>query len=76
MHQCIALNASLLTTVGWNDYYLAYEVEIPHLAQANIFMDIENLVNYTPYYFVNVNNRKYIPVKYDLTDITSHHSRF
>ncbi len=63
-----------LSTVGWNDHYLAYEVEVPCLAQANIFVDAENLVDYTPYYYVNFNNSKYIPVKYDLTDIIKHHS--
>lgn len=39
-----------LSTVGWNDHYLAYEVEVPCLAQANIFVHAENLVDYTPYY--------------------------
>ncbi|KAL7392183.1 hypothetical protein ABVT39_020582 [Epinephelus coioides] len=63
-----------LSTVGWNDHYLAYEVEVPCLAQANIFVDAEKLVDYTPYYYVNFNNSKYIPVKYDLTDIIKHHS--
>lgn len=63
-----------LSTVGWNDHYLAYEVEVPCLAQANIFVDAGNLVDYTPYYYVNFNNSKYIPVKYDLTDIIKHHS--
>ena len=71
MCQCIALNANLS---GWNDHYLAYEVEVPDLAQANIFMDAEKLVDYTPYYYVNFNNSKYIPLKYDLTDIIKHHS--
>jgi len=75
------LNASVycfecqpLSTVGWNDHYLAYEVEVPDLAQANIFMDAEKFVDYTPYYYVNFNNIKYIPVKYGLTDIIKHHS--
>ena len=77
------LNASVycfecqpLTTVGWNDHYLAYEVEVPNLAQANIFVDAEKLVDYTPYYYVNFNNSKYIPLKYDLTDIMKHHSSY
>lgn len=75
------LNASVycfecqpLSTVVWNDHYSAYEVEVPDLAQANIFMDAEKLVDYTPYYYVNFNNSKYIPLKYDLTDIIKHHS--
>ncbi|KAL4009325.1 hypothetical protein ACER0C_003177 [Sarotherodon galilaeus] len=63
-----------LSTVGWNDQYLAYEVEVPCLAQANIFVDAGNLVDYTAYHYVNFNNSKYIPVKYDLTDIIKHHS--
>ncbi|XP_030231383.1 uncharacterized protein LOC115557593 [Gadus morhua] len=80
--KCIyILNASVycfecqpLSTVGWNDHYLAYEVEVPDLAQANIFMDAEKLVDYTPYYYVNFHNSKYIPLKYDLSDILKHHS--
>lgn len=75
------LNASVycfecqpLSTVGWNDHYLAYEVEVPDLAQANILMDAEKLVDYTPYHYVNFNNSKYIPLKYDLTDIIKHNS--
>lgn len=63
-----------LSTVGWNDHYLAYEVEFPDLAQANIFMDAEKLVDYTPNYYANFNNSKYIPLMYDLTDIIKHHS--
>lgn len=63
-----------LSTVGWNDQYLAYEVEVPCLAQANIFVDAGNLVDYTAYHYVNFNNSKYIPVKYDLTDIIKHYS--
>lgn len=81
MKNIYILNASVycfecqpLSTVGWNDHYLAYEVEVPDLAQANIFMDAEKLVDYTPYYCVNFNNSKYIPLKYDLTDIIKHHS--
>ncbi|CAI5695158.1 unnamed protein product [Oreochromis niloticus] len=62
-----------LSTVGWNDQYLAYEVEVPCLAQANIFVDAGNLVDYTAYHYVNFSNSKYIPVKYDLTDIIKHH---
>jgi len=63
-----------LSTVGWNDNYLAYEEEVSDLTQANILMDAEKLVDYTPYYFVNFNNSKYIPLKYDLTDIIKRHS--
>ncbi|KAL3969284.1 keratinocyte differentiation factor 1 [Sarotherodon galilaeus] len=45
-----------LSTVGWKDQYLAYEVEVPCLAQANIFVDAGNLVDYTAYHYVNFNN--------------------
>ena len=62
-----------LSTVGWNDHYLDYEVEVPDQVQANIFMDAEKLVDSTPYYYVNFNNSKYIPLKYDFTDIIKHH---
>lgn len=47
---------------------------MPDLAQASIFMDAEMRVDYTPYYYVNFNNSKYIPLKYDITDIIKHHS--
>ncbi|XP_061734388.1 uncharacterized protein LOC133537390 [Nerophis ophidion] len=63
-----------LSTIGWNEQYLSYEVEIPHLAQANIFLNSENCVDFTPYYYVNFNNGIFIPVKYDLTDIMACHS--
>lgn len=63
-----------LTTVGWNNPYLAYEVKMPCLAQANIFIDAEELIDYTAYSCVNFNNKKYIPVKYDLTDVIKYHS--
>lgn len=63
-----------LSTIGWNEQYLSYEVEIPHLAQANIFVDTENCVDFTPYYYVNFNNGMYVPLKYDLTDIIACHS--
>ncbi|XP_051558169.1 uncharacterized protein LOC127443496 [Myxocyprinus asiaticus] len=63
-----------LSITEWNDHYLAYEVEVPYLAQANIFVDAEKLVDYTPYYYLTFNNGKYIPMKYDLTDINEHHS--
>lgn len=63
-----------LSTVGWSDQYLAYEVEVPYQAQANIFVDAGNLVDYMPYYYVTFKNRKYIPIKYDLTDIIAHHT--
>ncbi|CAJ1050800.1 uncharacterized protein LOC127420693 isoform X2 [Xyrichtys novacula] len=63
-----------LSTVGWSNQYLAYEVEVPYQAQANIFVDAGNLVDYMPYYYVTFKNRKYIPMKYDLTDIIAHHT--
>lgn len=54
--------------------FLAYDLEVPYVAQANIFVDVEKLVDYTPYYYLNFNNSKYVPMKYDITGISEHYS--
>ena len=64
-----------LSAAGWNDRYFAHEVQVPDPAQANVFVDAEKRVDYTPRYYVNFNNSKYVPLKYDLTDIIKHHCR-
>lgn len=62
-----------LSAIEWNYRHIAYEVEIPYLAQANISVDTEKL-DCTPYYYLTFNNSKCILVKYGLTDLIAHHS--
>lgn len=38
-----------LLTIEWSDQYLSHEVEVPNQAQANVFGDAENLIDYTSY---------------------------
>lgn len=61
-------------TIQWSDTYLSYEVEVPNQAQANVFVDAGNLIDYTPYYYFTFKNNKYIPVKYDLSDTLAHYT--
>lgn len=68
------LECQPLSTGEWNAHYLAYEVEVPYLAQANVFVDAEKLIDYKAYYYLTFNKSKYVPVKYDLTDIIAYHS--
>jgi len=47
-------------TVCFNRNVMAYQVEVPHLAQATELVDAEKLVDYTSYYTISSKGQTYV----------------
>lgn len=56
-------------TVQFDRNVMAYQVEVPHLAQATELVDAEKLVDFTSYYTNTMNTLTYVQVKYHLGDV-------
>lgn len=56
-------------TLGFSKDLLAYEVDIPNLAQATEVIDAEKLVDFTAYYAVMFEDHQYVAIKYNLNDV-------
>lgn len=48
---------------------MAYQVEIPHLAQATELVNAEKLVDFTPYYTTSCKDQTFVQMKYYLGDV-------
>ncbi|XP_034078395.1 uncharacterized protein LOC117550156 isoform X1 [Gymnodraco acuticeps] len=53
---------------------MAYQVEVPHLAQATELVDAEKLVDLTSYYTISRKGQTYVQVKYYLGDVMELHN--
>lgn len=53
---------------------MAYQVEVPHLAQATELVDAEKLVDFTSYYTISRKGQTYVQVKYYLGDVMELHN--
>lgn len=60
-------------TLHLNRDFLAYEVDVPNLAQATELVDAEKLVDFTSYYSFSFKSSMYVPVKYYLGDVIALH---
>ncbi|KAK0138672.1 hypothetical protein N1851_024793 [Merluccius polli] len=56
-------------TICYNRNYMAYQIEIPNLAQATELISVDNLVDFTPYYRFTHKDMVYVPMKYYLGDV-------
>ena len=52
---------------------MAYQIEIPNLAQATELVSVDNLVDFTPYYSFTHKDMVYVPMKYYLGDVIGLH---
>lgn len=48
---------------------MAYQVEVPHLAQATELVGAEKLVDFTSYYTICNKGQTYVQVRYHLGDV-------
>ena len=48
---------------------MAYQVEVPHLAQATELVNAEKLVDFTSYYTISSKSQTFVQVKYHLGDV-------
>lgn len=56
-------------TICFDKNVMAYQVEVPHLAQATELVDAEKLVDFTSYYTICSKGQTYVQVRYHLGDI-------
>lgn len=56
-------------TMHFDRNVMAYEVEVPHLAQATELVDAEKLVDFTSYYTTSSKSQTFVQVKYHLGDV-------
>ena len=61
--------SQLYDTLGFSKDLLAYEVDIPNLAQATEVVDAEKLVDFTAYYAVTFKDHQCVPIKYNLHNV-------
>lgn len=61
-------------TIGFDRSVMAYQVEVPHLAQATELVDVEKLVDFTSYYTISSRSQTYVQVKYHLGDVMELHN--
>ncbi|KAL2076343.1 hypothetical protein ACEWY4_028044 [Coilia grayii] len=61
-------------TVRFDAHFMAYEVEVPSLAEATEIVDAEKLVDFTSYYTASTNGKTYVLVKYHLGDVIKLHT--
>jgi len=59
--------------IVWNIHFdrnvVAYQVEVPHLAQATELVNAEKLVDFTPYYTTRSKGQIFVQIKYYLGDV-------
>lgn len=60
-------------TLCYDRDYMAYKIEIPHMAQATELICADNLVDFTPYYRFTHKDMEYVPMKYYLGDVIGLH---
>ena len=60
-------------TICYDRDYMAYQIEIPNLAQATELVSVDNLVDFTPYYSFTHKDMVYVPMKYYLGDVIGLH---
>ena len=53
---------------------MAYQAEVPHLAQATELADAERLVDSTSYYTISSQSQTYVQIKYYVEDVIELHS--
>ena len=56
-------------TIHFDRNMMAYQVEIPHLAQATELVNAEKLVDFTSYYTISSKSQTFVQVKYHLGDV-------
>lgn len=56
-------------TINFDRSVMAYQVEIPHLAQATELVDAEKMVDCTPYYTTSSKGQTFVQIKYYLGDV-------
>ena len=61
-------------TICFDRNIMAYQVEVPHFAQATELVDAEKLVDYTSYYTISSNSQTCVQVKYHLGDVIELHN--
>lgn len=53
-------------TICFDRNVMAYQVEVPHLAQSTELVDAEKLVDFTSYYTISSKSQTFVQVKYCL----------
>ena len=56
-------------TIHFDRNMMAYQVEVPHLAQATELVNAEKLVDFTSYYTISSKSQTFVQVKYHLGDV-------
>lgn len=56
-------------TIHFDRSVMAYQVEIPHLAQATELVNAEKLVDFSPYYTTSCKDQTFVQIKYYLGDV-------
>ena len=63
-----------ISTTCFDRNVMAYQVEVPHLAQGTELADAERLVDSTSYYTISSRRQTYVPIKYYVEDVMKLHS--
>lgn len=61
-------------TIHFDRNVMAYQVDIPHLAQATELVDADKLVDFTSYYTIRSKSQTFVQVKYYLGDVINLYS--
>lgn len=67
--KCYCLEYQPFQTICFDKNVMAYQVEVPHLAQATELVDAEKLVDFTSYYTICNKGQTYVQVRYHLGDV-------